>query len=94
VENRYRVEQVKGFAKALSKVPDHIALHYRAWVTLVETEGLLEARKVPAYHDEPLRGKWLGYRSVRLSRSYRLFYRLIEGTVTVILVTDVNKHEY
>jgi len=80
--------------KHLRKVPSPISMKFRRWVTSVQKVGLLEVRKVPAYHDEPLKGKWKGYRSIRLNKAYRAFYRLEEGTVTFVVVERVNKHEY
>ena len=50
-------------------------------------------RKVPGYHDEPLRGKRAGQRSVRLSRSYRAIY-MEEMDKVLVKVLEVNKHEY
>lgn len=62
---------------------------------MVELQGLPLTRKIPGYHDEPLKGNRSGQRSIRLSRSYRLLY--IEepeyGTV-IVKVIEVNKHEY
>ncbi len=40
--------------------------------------GLSEVRKVPGYHDEPLKGQRKGQRSIRLSRSYRAIYVIEE----------------
>lgn len=65
------------------------------WVRLVEQEGLEEARKIPGFHDELLRGKRLGQRSVRLSKAYRAIYRIDEsGTVDLVVVEEVSKHDY
>ncbi|WP_413587629.1 type II toxin-antitoxin system RelE family toxin [Bdellovibrio sp. HCB274] len=80
--------------KALKKLPRHIAVNFLGWVDDVETDGLLSVRKLPGYHDEPLKGKWIGYRSIRLSRSYRAIYRIEENVAKVITVVEVNKHEY
>ena len=49
-----------------SKEPTYDALNERA-----RYDGLEEVRKVPGYHDEPLKGDQAGERSIRLSRSYR-----------------------
>jgi proteic killer suppression protein len=40
----------------LRKVPRHVVVKLLGWVQLVETQGLEEARKIPGYHDEPLKG--------------------------------------
>jgi toxin HigB-1 len=52
-------------------------------------------RKAPGYHDEPLQGKLRDVRSVRLGRSYRLFYRIVSiDVVETVLVEEVNRHDY
>ncbi|MFM8410316.1 MAG: hypothetical protein ACKOCT_08560 [Alphaproteobacteria bacterium] len=64
------------------------------WVMAVEHDGLEEVRRVPGYHDEPLKGSRLGQRSIRLSRSYRAIY-VIKGEAAVFVsVEDVSKHRY
>ena len=65
------------------------------WVKMVELQGLPQVRKIPGYHDEPLKGNRVGQRSIRLSRAYRLVY--IEDpsqNIIVVKVIEVNKHEY
>ena len=48
-----------------------------------------------SFHDEPLRGKHQGRRSVRLNKAYRGIYVEHEtGEVELIEVLEVNKHEY
>ena len=63
----HRVELSKRARKQLQKVPRYIVENLAAWVDDVEDRGLEEARKILGYHDEPLHGKRLGQRSVRLS---------------------------
>lgn len=66
-----------------------------AWIGSVQTVGLEVTRQQPGYHDEPLRGEWAGYRSIRLSRSYRAIYAIQnDGTVEFALVESVSKHKY
>ena len=79
----------------LKKVPLHISRKLQAWIGDVGHHGLKEIRKIPGYHDELLKGKRVGQRSIRLSRSYRAIYRIEEdGTVKFIEIAEVNKHEY
>ncbi len=81
--------------KQLRKVPRHVVDKLLGWVHLVEQDGLEEARRIPGYHDEPLRGERLGQRSIRLSRAYRAIYRIDEGgSVEVAVVEEVSKHDY
>ena len=81
--------------KQLDRIPDPIARKFRLWVALVEESGIREVRKRKGFHDEPLKGRRQGQRSVRLNRSYRAIYVEHEsGQVELIEVLEVNKHEY
>ena len=80
--------------KQLRKLPSHIRRQFAAWVESIEEDGLEVTRRAPGLHDEPLRGKLRGLRSVRLSKSYRAYYRLVEREVKVVFVERVDKHEY
>jgi len=86
----------KKAAKQLSRVPEHVALKLQAWIDAVEVYGLETVRRVPGYHDEPLRGKRTGQRSIRLSRAYRAIYVIMNGKLEVsfVEVKEVSKHEY
>jgi proteic killer suppression protein len=91
----WRVIWSEKVEKALRKVPIHIALKFRAWALAVEEDGLPSVRKLPGFHDEPLRGTRQGQRSIRLNRAYRAIY--VErpgGEVELVEVIEVNKHEY
>jgi proteic killer suppression protein len=79
----------------LKSVPIYIRRNLLAWVSSVETEGLEEIRKIPGYHDEPLKGNRVGERSIRLNRSYRAIYIIKDdGTIEFLEVLEVNKHDY
>ena len=80
--------------KDLKKVPRYIAGKLQLWVDDVEERGLQEVRKVPGYHDEPLRGERAGERSIRLSLSYRAIYTEQFDEVEFVRIEEVNKHEY
>jgi proteic killer suppression protein len=58
----------------------------------VEISRLAEKqlRKVPGYHDEPLKGE----RSIRLTRAYRAIYEIKQDTARFVSVEEVSKHEY
>lgn len=81
--------QIKG-----NKLPGHVVVKLQAWVDDVETRGVEEVRKIPGYHDEPCKGDMTGYRSIRLSRSWRAYYGIKSGEVKFILIERVDKHEY
>ena len=61
----YDVLIEKDAKKGLSKAPENIQNKFYKWVELVMSLGLSEVRKVPGFHDEPLKGKRLGQRSIR-----------------------------
>ena len=79
----------------LLKVPKYIIKKLIYWIDEVGSEGLSTVRKIPGYHDEPLKGARLGQRSIRLNRSYRAIYEIDQSDVVhFIEVLEVNKHEY
>ena len=62
---------------------------------MVEEGGIRETRMHKGFHDEPLKGKRSGQRSIRLNRAYRAIYReQASGEIELIEVLEVNKHEY
>ncbi|HMI88636.1 MAG TPA: type II toxin-antitoxin system mRNA interferase toxin, RelE/StbE family [Polyangiaceae bacterium] len=89
-----RVEVSKQAEKQLRKVPDHIKVNLMIWVAAVELDGVEEVRKVPGYHDEPLKGSRAGQRSIRLSRSYRAVYEMKNDALRFVSVEEVSKHDY
>ena len=90
----FRVEISRLAVKQLRKMPQHIVDNLLIWVAAVEHDGLEETRKVPGYHDEPLKGDRAGQRSIRLSRSYRAIYEIKKDTATFVSVEEITKHEY
>lgn len=81
--------------RELRKVPAYIRDKLETWAQAVREIGLESVKKIPGYHDEPLKGDRRGQRSIRLSRSYRAIYILIaEGVIEFVSVEEVHKHEY
>jgi toxin HigB-1 len=81
--------------KDLLKIPYFIVNKLKAWVMDVELNGIHEVRKIPGYHDEPLKGKRRGQRSIRLSQAYRAIYVINKDeSIEFVLIEEVNKHEY
>ena len=78
----------------LKKVPPYIAVKLQAWIINTETQGLEEVRKVPGWHDEPLKGKRKGQRSIRLSKSYRAIYVIKKAHIEFVSIEEVHKHGY
>jgi proteic killer suppression protein len=81
--------------KDLRLLPRYIIEALNAWIEDVELDGLENVRKIPGYHDEPLRGVRAGQRSIRLSKAYRAIYVLkSDKSVKFVSVEEVNKHDY
>jgi proteic killer suppression protein len=81
--------------KQLARIPGHIVKKFALWVDLVSVEGLAAARAIPGYRDHVLKGEWKGYRAIRLSAAYRAIYQERHaGTVRLVHVEEVNKHDY
>jgi proteic killer suppression protein len=81
--------------KQLARLPNFIAMKFHVWVADVELVGIQEVRKLPGYHDEPLSGKRLGQRSVRLNRSWRVIYQQVgQNRVYLLEVLEITNHEY
>jgi proteic killer suppression protein len=94
-QKRARVTFHKKVTKSLEKLPPFIIDSLKYWVRIVEMQGIYKTRKIPGYHDEPLKGERSGQRSIRLNRSYRAIYKIADNKeVELIEVIEVNKHEY
>ncbi len=95
-----RVEVTRRAEKSLAKAPREVAAKFFYWKQQIEEHGLEEVKKIPGYHDEPLQGKLKDLvRSVRMSRGYRAFYRIVDRKVQsveiqAVLVEEVNLHDY
>ena len=88
------VEISKNALKDLKRVPKTVLDKLQTWIEAIEIEGLREIRKLPGFHDEPLKGKRKGQRSIRLNRSYRAIYTIQKDKIQFVLIEEVNKHDY
>lgn len=80
--------------KQLLTVPVPIRSKLKLWVESVEVDGINEVRKIPGYHDEPLKGVRFGQRSIRLNKAYRAIYEIKKDTIEFVSIAEVNKHDY
>lgn len=94
--NTCSIELTKNAQKDLVKVPGFIKDKLSLWIDAVKRLGIHQVRKIPGFHDEPLKGDRKGQRSIRLSKAYRAIYT--EGqrkeVHIIISIIEVNKHEY
>lgn len=90
----FKVEITKKANRDLQKVPSYVVVKLNSWIQQVGEEGVSEVRKIPGYHDEPLKGKRSGQRSIRLSKQYRAIYEEVKGRVAFLSIIEVNSHKY
>lgn len=91
----YKVELSEPVEKGLKKLPDHVVLKLQGWVDDVSEMGLSHVRKIKGFHDEPLKGKRLGQRSIRLNKAYRAIYEIDKSQmIHFVEIVEVNKHDY
>lgn len=95
MSKHYEVYLTKQARKQFKKLPTHIRQALRTWASLINAHGIESMRKIPGYHDEPLKGQRFDQRSSRLSKGYRVIYQE-EPSVEIITVTvlEVHKHDY
>jgi toxin HigB-1 len=56
---------------------------------------LVETRKSPGWHDEPLLGKRKGQRSIRLNKQWRAIYVIKDdGAIEFVEIIEVTPHDY
>lgn len=79
--------------KQLRTVPQEIVKRYEKWKDIAMISGPPGLRLIKGFHDETLRGEWLGYRSSRLGLQYRVIYRLISKQL-LFQVEHITPHDY
>ena len=89
----WQIYEKKSLLKTIQKIPSHVLKHYEVWKQIMELEGPPGLRLIKGFNDETLKGQWQGYRSSRLTRSWRVIYK-VEDKQLEIYVIDVNHHDY
>ena len=90
-----RVAIAERARRQLRQAPGYIVDKLMAWIEAVEEDGLEATRRVPGFHDEPLKGKRRGQRSIRLSRQWRAIYEIrTDGGGQLASVEEVTPHAY
>jgi len=79
--------------KQLDRLPLDVLKRYEKWKDIVRLSGPAGLRQIKGLNDEALRGEWRGHRSSRLSRQYRVIYR-IERDRVLIEIVSVTAHDY
>ncbi len=89
-----RVKIPEKILRKIAGMPPMIGRKLAFWAEDVAHRGLQEVRKIPGYHDEPLKGKRFGQRSIRLNKAYRAIYIETKGEPVIVEIIDVSKHKY
>lgn len=85
----------KSALKDLRRTPIYIQEKFRAWLEAVNKSGLIETRKRPGWHDEPLHGNRKGQRSIRLNKQWRAIYLIKENSmIEFVEIIEVTPHDY
>jgi len=83
----------KSVRRNIPRMPDEVIVRYEAWKRIVELSGPQALRAVKGFHDESLKGDWLGYRSSRLGIKWRVIYKIINEGLEVYVI-EITPHDY
>lgn len=89
----WQIYEKKSLLKTIRKTPSHVLKHYEVWKQIIELEGPSGLYLIKGFKDEALKGQWNGFRSSRLTRDWRVIYK-VEDQQLEIYVIDVNHHDY
>ena len=89
----WQVYEKKTFSRTLKKIPQEVIKNYEIWKRIVELEGPKGLKLIKGFRDEPLKGKWRGYRSSRLNKQWRVIYKH-EKKLFEIFVIELTPHKY
>ena len=90
---KLQIKISKQASKTLSKAPLHVRDKLDAWIESLLEYGLEATRLCAGFHDEPLKGKRQGQRSIRLNRQWRVIYSE-EASILCIQILEVTPHDY
>jgi addiction module RelE/StbE family toxin len=89
----WMIYEKKTLAKILHKLPTYVAKHYELWKKIIEFEGSAGLKLIKGFNDEALKGAWAGFRSSRLTKQWRVIYK-IDNKLCEVYVIDINAHDY
>ena len=89
----WEIYEHRSLVKKFPKIPKDVLKRYEKWKDIVMISGPDGLKFIKGFHDEALKGKWQGFRSSRLGRQHRLFYRIERGKFYVQVI-DINPHDY
>ena len=89
----WKIYEHKTVIKQLNSLPDDILKRYEKWKDIVVISGPVGLKQIKGFNDEPLQGKWQGYRASRLNIQYRIIYK-IESEELFVKVVKVTALDY
>ena len=93
LRSMWTIVEARDAAKALDKLPRHVAEKYAIWCAIVRQSGPEGLRAIKSFHDEKLAGKLANRRSSRLSDQWRVLYH-VEADSVIVYVDRVTPHDY
>ena len=78
-----------------NRLPKNVEKKFLEWEKAISEKGLVEVKKMPGYHDEPL-ASIKGRHSVRMSDGYRACYETLikDGVEIVNIITISSDHKH
>ena len=89
----WEIYEHRRLARRLRRLPGEVLKRYEKWKDIVRVSGPAGLRSIKGFYDEPLRGKWKGHRSSRISGQYRLIYQVLAQEIRVHVI-DIAAHDY
>jgi hypothetical protein len=89
----WRILEHRNLEERLGSLPIDILKRYEKWKDIVYISGPAGLRAIRGFNDEPLSGKWRGYRSSRPGRKNRVIYRVEAGRF-LVKVIELTPHDY
>lgn len=95
IKQTIKISESKKAQKDLNKAPKEVLRSYEIWARMIECHGTSVLRRFPGYHDEMLKGEWLGFRSSRLNLKWRVIYQVSVGDeIEIVGVVRITAHDY
>ena len=89
----WEIFESRQLLRHIDKLPKEILKRYEKWKDIIRCSGPGGLHVIKGFHDESLKGEWLGYRSSRLGLQFRVIYR-VERKEVLVEVFDVSAHDY
>ncbi len=89
----WKILEHRSIDRKIKKSPKDVQEKYEKWLDIIYQSGPTGLRLIRGFNDEALQGEWKGFRSSRLSKQYRVIYKVKKKEI-VVSVIDVTAHDY